>query len=200
MISHLVGTLELVDKGRITVDVNSVGYEVNLPVSEISRLPKKGEKIKLYTTQVVKEDDISLYGFLTKEARNLFSLILTVSGVGPKGALSLIGAFPLDRLVAAIAKGNVDLVTTAQGIGRKTAQKLIIELKEKVSQAYGVKLSDLKSDIPGEEPIFRDVVSALMTLGYSPREAKEALLKSGIDFGKEQSIEEIIKQTLKVLS
>jgi Holliday junction DNA helicase RuvA len=113
--------------------------------------------------------------------------------------MNLIGSFPLDKLVAAIAKGNVDLIVTAQGVGRKTAQKLVIELKEKVGAAYGILPSDAMEGIPGEDPMFRDVVSALMTLGYSPREARDALLKSGIDFTKEKNIEEIIKASLKTL-
>ncbi|MCX5726621.1 MAG: Holliday junction branch migration protein RuvA [Candidatus Saganbacteria bacterium] len=199
MISHLSGILESIDKGRVTLDVGDVGYEVNIPLSEATKLPKKGEKVKIYTVQVVREDDISLYGFLTREARSLFSLLLTVNGIGPKVAMNLIGSFPLDKLVAAIAKGNVDLIVTAQGVGRKTAQKLVIELKEKVGAAYGILPSDAMEGIPGEDPMFRDVVSALMTLGYSPREARDALLKSGIDFNKEKNIEEIIKASLKTL-
>jgi Holliday junction DNA helicase RuvA len=199
LISHLSGILESIDKGRVTLDVGDVGYEVNIPLSEATKLPKKGEKVKIYTVQVVREDDISLYGFLTREARSLFSLLLTVNGIGPKVAMNLIGSFPLDKLVAAIAKGNVDLIVTAQGVGRKTAQKLVIELKEKVGAAYGILPSDAMEGIPGEDPMFRDVVSALMTLGYSPREARDALLKSGIDFTKEKNIEEIIKASLKTL-
>ena len=198
MISHLNGVLEHVDKNHVVVDVGKVGYHVNLPTSALSRLPKIGGELKLYTYQVVREDDLSLYGFLTKEERNLFSLLLTVSGVGPKASLSILSAFPLDKLVTAITQGNADLLSSVPGIGKKTSQKLVIELKEKVAKAYAIKPSDMTIGISGDQPIVSDAISALIALGYSPREARDTLLKSGIDLST-QSVEDIIKQALKNL-
>lgn len=198
MISHLNGTLEHIDKNHVVVDVNNVGYHINVPTSVLSRLPKVGEIVKFFTYQVVKEDEISLYGFLSKEERSLFSLLLTVNGVGPKASLAILSSFPIDRLVAAITQGNVDLISTVPGIGKKTSQKLVIELKEKVAKAYAIMPSDMAIGIQGDAPVVSDAISALIALGYSPREARDAILKSSIDFSS-QDVEGVIKQALKAL-
>jgi len=198
MISHLNGILEHIGKNHLVVDVENVGYHVNVPASVLARLPKIGEKIKLFTYQVVREDDISLYGFLSKEERNLFSLLLSVSGVGPKVSLAILSSFPVDKLVTAITQANVDLISTVPGIGKKTAQKLVIELKEKVAKAYALKPSDMAIGIEGDAPIVSDSISALISLGYSPREARAAILKVGIDLSS-QDVESVIKQALKSL-
>jgi len=197
MISHLNGTLEHIDKKHVVIDVGGVGYKVNLPTAALFRLPKVGEKIKLFTYQVVREDELSLYGFLTKEERSLFSLLLTVNGVGPKVSLSILSAFPLDRIVAAIAQGNADLISSIPGIGGKTAQKLIIELKEKVAKAYAIKPSEMAGGLPGNATIVADAISALISLGYSPKEAREAIMRVGE--GNLNSVEDIVKQALKQL-
>lgn len=198
MISHLKGILDHLDKNHIVVDVGNVGYHVNVPPSTLAKLPKVGEEVKLFTYQVVREDDISLYGFLSKEERSLFSLLLSVSGIGPKASLSILSGFPIDKLVAAITTADVDLISTVPGIGKKTAQKLVIELKEKVAKAYAIKPSDMAIGIKGDAPIVSDAISALIALGYSPREARDTILKSGIDLSS-NSVEEIVKQALKSL-
>lgn len=198
MISHLKGILEHIDKAHLVVDVGNVGYHVHVSSGTLSRLPKVGEKIHLYTYQVVREDDISLYGFISKEERNLFALLLTVSGIGPKGSLAIISAFPIDKLVTAITQGNVDLISTVPGVGKKTAQKLVIELKEKVARAYAIKPSEMAIGMGGDEPVVSDAISALIALGYSPKEARNAILKSGLDLSS-QNVEDIIKRALKGL-
>ncbi len=198
MISHLNGILEHIDKAHLVVDVGNVGYHVHVSSGTLTRLPKVGEKVKLFTYQVVREDDISLYGFLAKEERNLFALLLTVSGIGPKASMSIISGFSIDKIVTAITQGNVDLISTVPGIGKKTAQKLVIELKEKIAKAYAIKPSDMAIGIQGDEPIVSDAISALITLGYSPREARAAILSSGIDLSS-QNVEDVIKQALKAL-
>jgi Holliday junction DNA helicase RuvA len=198
MISHLKGILEHIDKAHLVVDVGSVGYHVHVSSGTLSRLPKLGEKVHLYTYQVVREDDISLYGFLTKEERNLFKLLLSVSGIGPKASMSIISAFPIDKVVVAITQGDVDLISSVPGIGKKTAQKLVIELKEKVAKAYAIKPSDMTVGIKGDQGITQDAIAALISLGYSPREARDAILKSGIDLSSE-NVEDVIKQALKSL-
>jgi Holliday junction DNA helicase RuvA len=197
MISHLSGTLEHIDQTHIVIDVNNVGYKVNVPASVLSRLPKPGEKIKLFTIQVVREDNISLYGFLNKEERSLFALFLSVSGIGPKLAMALLSGFPIDRLVSAIAQGDAALLSSISGIGRKTAERIIVELKEKIGKAYAIKPSEMTAGIKGESTLVSDAISALISLGYSPREAREAILR--IDAQKFSSVEEIIKDALKGL-
>jgi len=198
MISHLNGILEHVDKAHLVIDVGNVGYHVYISNATLPRLPKLGEKVKLYTLQVVRENDISLYGFLNKEEKHLFSILLSVSGIGPKAGMSIISSFPIDKLVTAITQGNVDLLSSVPGIGKKTAQKLVIELKDKVAKAYAIKPSDMAVGIQGDQPVISDSISALVSLGYSPREARDAILKSGLDLSY-GNVEDIIKQALKSL-
>ena len=199
MINHLIGILDSVEGNNITIDVNGVGYKVTMPISSIAKLPKAGEKVKVFTNQVVREDSIELYGFLRKEERGLFSMLLSVSGIGPKSAAALLSGIKMEDLVVAIAKGSVDLITTVPGIGLKTAQKLVIELKEKVGKAYAISTSNAKG-LPVEEPMIADAIAALMTLGYNPKEARDAIMRSGVDFTKVKGTEDIIKQSLRSLS
>ncbi len=199
MISQLTGILDCVEQNNVVIDVQGVGYKVFVPLSSIGRLPKPGEKIKIFTYQVVREDALDLYGFLRREERGLFSMLLSVSGIGPKSALALLSGIKMEDLVIAIAKGSVDLITTVPGIGLKTAQRLVIELKEKVGKAYAVAGGGSLKGLPAEEPLIADAIAALMTLGYTPREAREAVMKSGMDFTKDHSTEEIIKHSLKAL-
>jgi holliday junction DNA helicase RuvA len=200
MISQLNGILEHVDQNSIVVDVGGVGYKVFMPTSAISRLPKQGEKIKVFTHQVVREDSNDLYGFQRKEERNLFITLLSVSGIGPKSAIGLLSGIKMEDLVVAIAKGSVDLITSVPGIGLKTAQKLVIELKEKVAKTFAISTAGGSKGLPEESPLISDATSALMSLGYSPKEARDAIMGSGIDLSKVKGVEEIIKQSLRGLS
>ncbi len=200
MISQLTGILDSIEQNSIVIDINGVGYKVYVPTSTIHRLPKTGEKIKVFTYQVIREDANDLYGFTNKEERNLFSTLLSVSGIGPKSAIGILSKIKMEDLVVAIAKGSVDLITSVPGIGLKTAQKLVIELKEKVAKAYSIAGGVSMKSIPGENPLIGDATSALMALGYSAREARDAVMKAGADLSRVKSVEEIIKLSLKGLS
>ena len=200
MIYQLTGILDGIEQNSIVVDVQGVGYKVFIPTSSAGKLPKVGGNIKIFTYQVVREDSMDLYGFLRKEERGLFSMLLSVSGIGPKSALALLSGIKMEDLVIAIAKGSVELITTVPGIGSKTAQRLIIELKEKVAKAYAVSGGGSLKEFPSEEPIIADAIAALMTLGYSPKEARDAIMRSGIDLAKVKGTEDIIKQSLRSLS
>lgn len=196
MISHLIGAIDNIEGNKIVVDVAGVGYLVNVPRTFFSSSPKVGDRIKVHTCQVVREDDISLYGFPTKEERSLFTTLLSVNGIGPKGAMSMISEIPLNKLVAAIARADEAVLSSVKGIGLKTAQRVIIELKEKVARAYSIEPSGDVSEIFKEDPLLKDAISALITLGYSPNEARQAIKHAGIAAG-EKSIEEVIKKALK---
>jgi Holliday junction DNA helicase RuvA len=197
MISHLIGTVEHVDQNHVVIEVGNIGYHVKVPASVLSRLPAVGEKVKLFTIQVVREDDISLYGFLAKEERSLFSLFLSVSGIGPKLAMALISGFSLDRLVSGIAQGDVELLSSISGIGRKTAERIVVELKEKIARAYAIQPAQMAAGMKGEQGIISDSISALIALGYSPREARDAITQLKTD--NLASVEEVIKEALKAL-
>jgi Holliday junction DNA helicase RuvA len=149
----------------------------------------------------VREDAHTLYGFSSKDERNLFRNLLSVSGIGPKVGMSLMSSYPIDKLTAAITQGNVDLITSAPGVGRKTAQKVIIELKEKIAKTFGLLSTDSIASFPDQDqPILKDSISALMTLGYSAAEAKSAALKVLQEDASNKNIEDIIRRSLKNLS
>lgn len=197
MISHLNGIIDHLNKDSIVIDVNGVGYKVFASASFLNEVGNPGDKVKIFTEHIVREDSESLYGFLNKEEKNLFNALLSVSGIGPKTAMTISSAYPMDKLVAAISQGNVDILSSIPGIGIKTAQRIIIELKEKIGKTYGIKASEMAKGIPGEQSLVSDAISALVTLGYSPREARDAILKTNTDSAK--TIEDIIKAALKNL-
>ena len=200
MIAHLKGIVEQIDKNFLILDVAGIGYHVNVPTATLSRLPSVGSELTLFTVQVVREDSLSLYGFLTNQEKSLFSLLLRVSGVGPKAAMSIISSFPIDKLVAAITSGDTNLISSVPGIGKKTAQKLVIELKEKVAKAYAVKPADMVIGVTvdsEETTLVSDAISAMIALGYTPREARQVILQ--VDLETANSVETIIKQALQNL-
>lgn len=198
MIAHLKGTLESVGQNTVVIEVGHIGYLVKVPTAVISRLPVVGEPLKLYTIQIVREDDISLYGFLSTEERSLFSLFLSVSGVGPKMAMALISSFPLDKLVSAVAKGDVALLSSVSGVGKKTAERVVVELKEKIAKQYAVTPQEMGAGIKGgDSSLGSDSISALISLGYSPREARDAVMK--VDLETVTTVEGVIKTALKNL-
>ena len=194
MIAHIQGRLDNIEKNAVIIDVNGIGYKVFVPSSIIDYLPNVGEELKLFTYMVVKEDDQSLYGFKSKEEKNLFTQIISVSGIGPKTGLVLMSQAPVNQLVAAITQGNVDLIKSTPGIGLKTAQRLIIELKEKLAKEFGVKPAEVSVGLSGDQGVVQDAISALMTLGYRPAEARALLSK--IDVTPESKVEDIIKSAL----
>ena len=198
MISYLNGTLSQIDKTSIVVEVSGIGYLVKVASSTLVQLPKIGEKLKIHTCHIVREDDVSLYGFLTSEEKSIFMLLLSVNGIGPKASMSILSAFPISQLVSAITSANVSLISTVPGIGSKTAQKLVIELKEKMAKQYALKSGELDLSANDNIPNVNDAVSALISLGYSSREAKEALQKTGLDI-KTADIETLVKSALKAL-
>lgn len=197
MISHLHGTLEHIEQNHVVIDVGNVGYQVKVPASALGGLPAVGQKVKLFTIQVVREDDISLYGFLNKEERALFTLFLSVSGVGPKTAMAIISGFPIDRLVSAVAQGDIALLSSISGVGKKTAERIVLELKEKIGKAYAIKPSEMAAGMKGDQTVVSDSIAALIALGYSPREAREAIMK--LDLAGAGSVEAILKQALQAL-
>ncbi len=201
MINHVSGILDHIDTDRITVDVNGIGYEIILTNSVMSRIPKLGEKIKVLTYHYVKEDSEQLFGFASKEEKALFLNLISVSGIGPKSAMNIVSSFEIKKLVVAITKGEIDYLTSVPGIGKKTAQRIIIELKEKLGKMYSLETTDsLTGSAQEEDPLMRDSVAALMSLGYSAKEAKKAVIESGVDLSGSPKIEEVIKRSLRNLS
>lgn len=204
MISYIKGELVDVTEQMIVIECNGIGYEIAVPVSTLTELPSTGNEVKIHTYLYVREDAVNLYGFLTKEDLYVFKLLIGINGIGPKGALGILSVITPEELRFAILADDVKTIAKAPGIGNKTAQKLIIELKDKL------KLSDvfeqsLKAEANGIETtesanmdIRSEAVQALASLGYSLSEATKAVGKVEID--SETTVEQLLKAALKKIS
>lgn len=197
MFAYIKGTLERKTADSMIVDVHGVGYKIFTTATALSSVPGVGNEIKLYTHFYVREDAQALYGFLNEEELKMFEQLLSVSGVGPKAALSLVSNIQPSQFGLAVLTDDADKFTKAPGIGKKTAQRIILELKDKLKKEQ-VNLPDLKYELPDQEVAgdnrLSEAISALVMLGYSSQEASRAV--SGA-FSAEKTVEQIIKDALK---
>ena len=191
MIHYLKGILEYKSPVFIIVDVGGVGYEINIPLSSFDPLPPEGKEIKINTYLHWRENGLTLYGFLTQEERDFFGLLISISKIGPKSALRIISKISSSEFKRAIKKGNLATLTHIPGIGAKTAQRLILELKEKVEEEEIVE--------PGEETITRDTLSALVSLGYTRKEAEKAVKEALRATGEELDLAGLIREALRYI-
>ena len=189
MIASLQGTVESLSSDWAIINVNGVGFQVYLPTSVLSTLGTVGEEVKLHTHLHLKEDEATLYGFGSADELRLFQTLIGVSGLGPKLALAMLSAMSVDQLAMAIATGSADLLTTIPGIGKKMADRLILELKDKIGAGLiatpAVQLAQENTD----------VLAALTSLGYSVTEASRAVATLPASSGL--SLEEKIKVVLQ---
>lgn len=180
MIAQLTGSVARSAAAYLVLDVQGVGYKVNVPLSVLESLPPPGQPVTLVTHTLVREDDISLFGFNDEDEQRVFELLLSVSGVGPKVALALLSALPAASLAKAVAGEDVRTLTRVPGIGAKTAQRLVLELRDKLAAfAFDLKVDSLAAGaaVPKKDPAANtvdDVVSALVNLGYNRPEAARA--------------------------
>jgi holliday junction DNA helicase RuvA len=180
------------------LDVNGIGYEVRVSLSTFSSLPNLGETVKLFTHFVVREDAQLLYGFATEEEREAFRLLISISGIGPKLAITLLSGVTLPELKRAIQEKNIPVLTAISGIGQKTAERVIIELKDKIGRPEIPSGKEIVHDASVSDQMVEDSVSALVSLGYTKQKAKEAIQKTlKAMLGKKPSVEEIIRAALK---
>ena len=191
MIASLQGIIDAIGTDSMIINVNGVGFKVSVPTSVLSDLGMIGREVKLYTHLHVREDDMSLYGFGSTDELRLFDMLLTVSGLGPKTAMGMLSAMSADQLAMAIASGSTEILTTVPGIGKKTADRLILELRDKVG---GVMISTPAGRAAQENA---DVVMALASLGYSVNEATRAV--GTLPAGQKLSLEEKVKLALQYL-
>ena len=197
MIALLTGQLAYRSPEQIIVDVNGVGYRLQIPLSTFYSLPEQGiVKLQVYTH--VKEDAISLYGFSTQAEKDLFTLLISVSGVGPKLAMTTLSHISATDLAHALSDGDSTRLTTIPGIGKKSAERLVLELKDKAT-AYALSTGvPMSKDAPrAADSHHEDVLSALINLGYKEVPAKRALKSLGLP--AETPVEEILKAALQVL-
>ena len=202
MISFLKGYIEEKSEKSIFLDVNGVGYEVYMPTGSASMLPGVGEEVKIHTYLQISENGIGLYGFLTKDELNVFKLLITVNGIGPKGAVGILSALTANDLRLAVLSDDDKSIAKAPGIGPKTAKKLILELKDKfhLEDALEEIAEPVKSIPKGGS--FNDAqmeaVQALTALGYSNSDALKAVKLA--DQGEQLTTEELLKAALKQLA
>ena len=201
MITSLQGTLTAASPLAVVVEVNGVGYEVNIPVTTAERLPAPGGTVKLHTLAVYREDSQALYGFIGVEERDFFRLLIEkVTGVGPKVALSIMSRLSLPMLQQAIAAGDVAMLAKCQGIGKKTAERLIVELKGLLPAARGASAAPggPAPGSPGGDGTTsqRDAVLALMALGYKAPDADKVVRQAWLALGPAATTEQLIKAAL----
>ena len=202
MISYVRGELAAVEPQKAIVHVGGVGYGVYMPQQALSLLPQPGNEVKLYTYLNVKEDAMQLFGFLTKDDLEIFKLVIGVSGIGPKGGLNILSCMSPDELRFAIMSGDAKAISAAPGIGKKTAEKLILELRDKVdiedvlnNAAHGGDADRLQAG-EAESSMQAEAVQALVALGYGNAESLRAVKKTSPDC---QTVEDILKEALKYL-
>ena len=202
MYAYLKGTVVEMEEDNLVVEVNGIGYNVKMPSINAGLLPPKGSEIKVYTYTSVREDAIWLYGFLTKDELYLFKQLITVNGIGPKGAQSVLSAMPADELRFAIYAGDAGKIAKAPGIGAKTAQRIILDLKGKISIEDTLGQTIVSEDELHAGDVYYDsrkeAVEALTALGYSRADAVKAV--SAVTIEKETDVEQILKLALKQLA
>lgn len=202
MVSYIKGELTEVFEDTIVLENNGIGYNIRVPASLFFCMPSIGEEVKVYTYLYVKEDAINLFGFLTRDDLNVFRMLLNVSGIGPKGALGILSTITPDYLRFAVLSDDVKLISSAPGIGKKTAQRLIIELKDKIKleDAFEAALDKKqKTDDSTRVMMARnEAIEALVALGYGNSEAMRAVKQ--IDGIEEMDSEQILKEALKKLA
>ncbi len=200
MIGFLKGTVEELTESLAVVDVNGVGYEVNIGSGTASEINNTKDEIKLFTYMSVKEDSMTLFGFLHKEELELFKLLIKVNGIGPKGAQAILSVMSVSDLRFAILTGDAKSISRAPGIGGKTAQKLILELKDKVSDSIGEDSSYISGGSSAPALITderSEAAEALIALGYSSQEAYKAVKACDVPEGADANL--ILKAALKFL-
>ena len=201
MIALISGKIASKSISNVIIDVQGVGYRVFIPLTTFYELPETGAIITLHIHTNVKEDAINLFGFYTTQERDLFQLMISVSGIGPKMSMNILSGIPAQELLGAISDGNVNKLTRIPGVGKKMAERLILELKEKVIKKMMMEeLPQANAQNRLDDMIAEDVISALVNLGYKSNVAKDALDKAIRESSGEMVMDQLLKKTLKIIS
>lgn len=201
MYAYIKGELAEINTDHIVVEAGGIGYQVFISLQTFDYLPSVGENLKIYTYLYLREDAMILYGFLTKDDLELFKLLISVSGIGPKGGLAILSTLEADDLRFAILSGDAKAISKAPGVGGKTAQRVILELKDKLSleDAFEAKTEHVqKNAAAAGGSVKNDAVMALTALGYSSTESLKAV--SAVEITEDMDVEEVLKAALKHLS
>jgi Holliday junction DNA helicase RuvA len=201
MIALISGKIAYKGISHVIVDVQGVGYRVFIPLTTFYELPEAGQTITLHVHTNVKQDAINLFGFYTIQERDLFQLMISVSGIGPKMSMNILSGITAQELLIAISGGNVGKLIKIPGVGKKMAERLVLELKEKVVKKMMLeKIPETGAGPDAGEMIREDVLSALVNLGYKNNVAQDALNKALLISGEELEMDKLLKKTLKFLA
>ena len=204
MIAYLAGKLLEKQATSVIVDVQGVGYEVSIPLSTFYEIGEENSDIQLRIYTHVREDALQLYGFKTERERELFTLLISVSGIGAKSAISMLSAMNADEFILAVRTDNLARLTSIPGIGKKTAERMLIELRDKITKLSAgstgapSSASEIKTAV-SQDVIYEDAISALINLGYQ-RNAAEKALKQAVQEGTEMSVQKLLRKSLQLLA
>lgn len=196
MIDHIKGKLVHVHGDSVVVENNGIGYKIHTSIGSASDFSMPGEEVIVYTEMIVREDSISLVGFSSREELNMFQLLTSVSGIGTKVGIGILSSMPYGQVAAVIATQDVKALQSAQGVGKKTAERIVLELKDKVPQSMGFVEGVKVKTNEASKGVQSDALEALMSLGYTRSEATGVLKQIDVT---EMTLEEIIKTSLKRL-
>lgn len=201
MYAYIKGEIIDISEDNLVLECNNIGYNIRIPLSVAQRLPGIGATVKIYTYTSVREDAFNLFGFLSKDDLEIYKKLIAVNGIGPKGALSILSAMSADDLRFAILSGDAAAIAKAQGVGKKSAERIILELRDKV-QFIGSAATDLEvltsSDTTAETNAKNEAIEALTSLGYSPSDALRAVRQ--VELTEDMDAGTILKQALKLIS
>ena len=196
MITFLEGVVVDKDPTRVVLNVGGVGYEVFIPLSSYDRLPAPGDACKVLTYDHVREDTHALYGFLTADERRMFLMLLNISGIGPKLALTALSGLSIRDLKAAIAQADVKRLSSISGIGKKTAERIVVELRDKLGAGEALEAITAQEEMTPENARTRDAILALVSLGYKQAEAQQLVRTAVAGAKPEATVEEIVRRAL----
>lgn len=198
MISFLRGKLVEALPTQVTIEVNGVGYEVLIPLSSYDKLPPPGQDLKLLTHLAVREDAHVLYGFMSAAERELFRLLIhTVSGIGPKIALNILSGISVTAFRGAVANGDVKSLSQISGVGKKTAERIVVELKDKIGAAGAWEAASAQRALSPDEQKINDAVLALLALGFKQIEAHDSVRKAQSALGTKATVEDLVRACLR---
>ena len=197
MIAHLIGKLIYKSPDHSIVDVNGIGYKIFTPLSTYYVLPKTGDLVTLHIHTRVREDELKLFGFLTEEEQTIFEKLITINKVGPKLALGILSGMSPENLLTAIMNNDAARLSSIPGVGKKTAERLTLEMKDKLSDLTFEMAHQQDTEVP--EGPYEDALSALVNLGYKKPQAEKSLKSAYNMIGKDGSLEDLIKESLNNL-
>ncbi len=200
MYAYIKGEIVDITEDNLVLECNNIGYNIRIPLSVSQRLPGIGATVKIYTYTSVREDAFNLFGFLSKDDLEIYKKLIAVNGIGPKGALSILSAMSAEDLRFAILSGDVKAISKAQGIGAKSAERIILELRDKVQLMGSAALEPdvMAAGVPTQNSAKNEAVEALTSLGYTPSDALKAVRQ--ITVTEDMDAGTILKQALKIIS